>query len=97
VSAQKSLGELFETLIALLAGARKNARDVRMKTRLPPSISGGLLGIPRRAIASGLEENGRGNGVELGIVARGKREPADGSAAGVLVHEGSRHHSPRTT
>ena len=90
-SAQKSLGKLLEALIALLPGARKNARDVRMKTRLPPSISRRFLGIPRRAIASSLEENGRGSGVELGIVTGRKGEPADGPAAGVLVYESSGH------
>jgi hypothetical protein len=93
VSTQEALGELLETLIAFLARAREDARNVRMKTRLAPPISGRFLRIARRALARGLEEDGGGSGVELGIITGGKGEPADGTAAGVLIYEGARHGS----
>lgn len=91
MSAQEALGELLETLVALVTSTREDAGDMWMEARLAPSISGSLFGIAGRSIARGFEERGSGSRIELRGVPRRQRDLAPRATSGVLVDEGSRH------
>jgi hypothetical protein len=66
-------------------------RDLRMEPRIAPAIPSGFFRVTGCAVARGFEQCGGSGGVEFGVVARGKREAATRTVAGVLVDERSRH------
>lgn len=86
-SAEESLSELLEALIALLSRTREDARDMRMQLGRAPAISRGFLRVAGGAVARRFEQGRGRSGVELRIVAVGKGEAAPGAAGGVLVDE----------
>lgn len=91
-SAQKTFGELFQALVAVLSRMLEEASDVRVQLRLAPAIPRGFFRIACGTVARGFEQHRRGRRIEFRVVARRKREAATGTAAGVFVDEGSRHH-----
>ena len=90
-SAEKTFGELFQALVAVLSRMLEEASDVRVQLRLAPAIPRGFFGIARGTVARGFEQRRRGRRIEFGVVARWKREAATGAVAGVLVDERPRH------
>jgi hypothetical protein len=90
-SAKETLGQLLEALVPFLAGARENAHDVLMKSRLPPPVSGRVFGVAGGTLARAFEQRRRGGRIEIRIVAGGKGEAATRPAVGVFVDESSGH------
>ena len=86
-STKKTLRELLEPLVAFIPGPVANSRDMRMQTRLSPTVAGGLLSVTGCAFACALEQSGSGRFVEVGRVARRESEAANRTAAGVFVDE----------
>lgn len=86
-STKKTLRELLEPLVAFVPGPVANSRDMRMETRLSPSVAGGLFSIPGCAFACALEQSGSGRFVEVGRISRRQRKATNGAAAGVFVDE----------
>ena len=79
-STKESLRELLESLVAFVAGPVANSRDMRMETRLSPTVAGGLFSITGGAVPCALEQSGSGRFVEVGRISRWQREATNGAA-----------------